>query len=457
MTSIKLDYELFQSCTFQVKASLLLPQPSPAISAAMAAAATEAAATPATTIVVVHVGNVNDNAPSIELVTSGSTVKAGSPEGTVVAQLKVGDLDDESAGLNDSVNCSVDSFRLFQLQPTPFLLPPPRHHHRQYDLITSGAFPLQRFSSSVLSINIFCSDSGGIITKQQLRIEVIRRAPAFRNGSLLLSLEGSRLEPGKVLLERLDISPGDSDATVFSIKAHDERHRRMLEIIPESKMLSISRSYRGDFEAGLYGFNITVADAVDSSLNDTLVFQLLVESSTTKFPTTPLIQVNSRTASGTMLPVSTPFYIDINNKNNSYNNSNDDNNNDHYSRTNDDGKRNNTDYPKDILSGNATPPNLATPSHNNNSVINNDDKNIIIIITAIACGTLVIIIIIIAAVIVLISRYKARKGLTAMPSTKVSTASPLRPIPLGCNHAEEDEGLAMSGDISPATVEVSEL
>lgn len=421
----------------------------------MAAAASEAAATPAMTIVVVYVGNINDHAPTIELTTSGSsTVKAGSPEGTLVAQLVVGDLDDLSAGMNDSVNCTVDSsFRLFQLQQTPL----PLHYH-QYDLVTSSIFPLQKFSSSFLSVSIFCSDSGGIITKRLLGVNIIRRAPSFRNGSLLLSLESNQLEPGQVLVERLDIIPGDSDVTVFSVKAHDERNRGMLEITPQSiGELIISGSYRGDFKAGLYGFNITVADAADSNLNDTVVFQLVVESTNTIYPSTPFIQVNSRTASNTQLLVSTSISIDINNKNTTITN-NDYINNNHYSSYSNNNNRTNTDYPKVFLSGNATTPSMATPSNNSvdsSTLINNDDKNIIIIITAIACGTLVLIIIIIAAVIVLISKYKIRKGLTALPSAHGSTISPLRPIPPRSNHAE-DEGMTISGDVSPATVEVSE-
>ncbi|XP_040200849.1 protocadherin gamma-B1-like isoform X27 [Rana temporaria] len=94
----------------------------------------------------IQVIDINDNVPLITVTSLSSTIPEDSPPGTVIALIKVQDLD---SGMNGEVSCQSSNTLFFQLIPTS---------SSYYKLVTAAS--MDRELHSIYNITVHCVDTG---------------------------------------------------------------------------------------------------------------------------------------------------------------------------------------------------------------------------------------------------------------------------------------------------------
>ncbi|XP_018410368.1 PREDICTED: protocadherin gamma-B2-like [Nanorana parkeri] len=96
--------------------------------------------------ILIQVIDINDNAPEITVTSLSSTIPEDSPPGTVIALIKIQDLD---SGMNGEVTCQSSNTLSFKLIPTS---------SSYYKLVTTAS--MDRELNSIYNITVQCGDNG---------------------------------------------------------------------------------------------------------------------------------------------------------------------------------------------------------------------------------------------------------------------------------------------------------
>ncbi|XP_018410367.1 PREDICTED: protocadherin gamma-B1-like [Nanorana parkeri] len=96
--------------------------------------------------ILIQVIDINDNAPEITVTSLSSTIPEDSPPGTVIALIKIQDLD---SGMNGEVTCQSSNTLSFKLIPTS---------SSYYKLVTTAS--MDREFNSIYNITVQCVDNG---------------------------------------------------------------------------------------------------------------------------------------------------------------------------------------------------------------------------------------------------------------------------------------------------------
>ncbi|XP_061581353.1 protocadherin gamma-A11-like isoform X48 [Cololabis saira] len=164
--------------------------------------------------VIVDVGDINDNSPVINIISSSSSIEEDSSSKTVVAVMRVSDPDSDE---NGKVTCRIDNNRQFTITPTSINL---------YSLVTDSE--LDRETASEYDVTVTCSDEGVPSLSSSVTIniqisDVNDNTPAFEKSSY----------------EAFIIENNTPGVSVFKVKATDadwNQNARVSYILEDSSV-----------------------------------------------------------------------------------------------------------------------------------------------------------------------------------------------------------------------------
>ncbi|XP_072001800.1 protocadherin gamma-B7-like isoform X34 [Engystomops pustulosus] len=174
----------------------------------------------------IQVIDVNDNVPDITVTTLSTTILEDSPLGTVIAIIKVRDLD---SGLNGEVICHISDLKGFQLLPSS---------RNYYKLVT--AVIMDREKKSLYNVSVQCMDNGSPPLSNNKTIQltvsdVNDNAPVFEKMNYIVYIMENN-QPGTSVQNILasDLDEGDNGKITYNIVSSN------IDNIPVSSYVSIN-------------------------------------------------------------------------------------------------------------------------------------------------------------------------------------------------------------------------
>ncbi|XP_041440825.1 protocadherin gamma subfamily A, 3 L homeolog isoform X5 [Xenopus laevis] len=181
--------------------------------------------------VMIQIIDINDNAPEIIITSVTSTISEDSPPGTVIALVKIHDLD---SGENGQVTCQIDENIPFEFTSTSM---------SYFKLLTRGN--MDRETNAEYNITITASDKGSpqLSANKTIRLiisDVNDNAPIFEKANYIIYVAENN-SPGTSIY---NIHASDSDLNenrkiVYSVLANNKDEISMLSYISINSMTGV--------------------------------------------------------------------------------------------------------------------------------------------------------------------------------------------------------------------------
>ncbi|XP_053285129.1 protocadherin alpha-3 isoform X2 [Pleuronectes platessa] len=235
--------------------------------------ASDKGAAPLTTdkTVIIHIIDVNDNAPEIEVTSFSRAIPEDSKPGTTVALISVKDAD---SGLNGKVLCHIS-------QDLPFLLAPSLQNN-MYSLVTK--LLLDREKQSQYNVTIVARDAGepSLSSDKTIRIvvsDVNDNRPEFSQNPYTFYITENN-SPGTSILSvsARDVDEGSNALISYQIlrdRREDNLFSSFLNINSENGDITALKSF--DFETvKTFQFHVVASDSGTPSLSSNVTVNVFI-------------------------------------------------------------------------------------------------------------------------------------------------------------------------------------
>uniref|UniRef100_F6WGF9 Cadherin domain-containing protein n=1 Tax=Xenopus tropicalis TaxID=8364 RepID=F6WGF9_XENTR len=220
--------------------------------------------------VLVDIIDVNDNAPEIIITSVTSTISEDSPAGTVIALIKIHDLD---SGENGQVTCHINENMPFEFTSTS---------NNYYKLITKAN--MDRETNAEYNITITASDKGlpQLSTNKTIRLiisDVNDNAPVFEKANYIIYVAENN-SPGTSIY---NIHASDSDLSengkiVYSVLGNNKDEVSMLSYISINSMTGVLYAQRSfDYEQlREFQFQVMAKDSGSPPLSQNITVKICI-------------------------------------------------------------------------------------------------------------------------------------------------------------------------------------
>ncbi|KAM9849743.1 uncharacterized protein ACBR49_007034 [Aulostomus maculatus] len=221
--------------------------------------------------VIIHIVDVNDNAPEIEVTSFSDALPEDSKPGTTVALISIKDSD---SGLNGKVMCNIS--------PDVPLMLTPSLQNNMYSLVTKSL--LDREQQSQYEVTIIAKDAGepSMSSDKTIRIvvsDVNDNSPEFSQNPYTFYITENN-KPGASILsvtarDRDQGSNAQIEYQIFRDRSREHLLSSFLNINPETGDISALKSF--DFETlKTFQFQVVASDSGSPSLSSNVTVKVFI-------------------------------------------------------------------------------------------------------------------------------------------------------------------------------------